>query len=250
MLIQPSGYYRCVTCSFTTKTKLVHICTKPVHTIKSEIGIYDPKRNFRYNCPKCDEKFCFPTMLQDHLNLHTNNKPYSCSKCKWKFTTMYNASAHERLCNGSGPTYNIMNCRKCNIRFTDALSYRQHQKEHKKEYDYRGLCSICGKISSNVKRHTETCHSTEGRFKCETCGKKFPILRYLEVHQEKHAYDKFSCQICGQSYQFNSGLRSHHLMVHSTVPCEICSKTMSMADYKNHQLTCNKSRTLIVKREK
>lgn len=200
--------------------------------------MYQLGENFKYTCKVCQEKFCFPTMYQDHLNMHTNNKPYRC-KCKRTFDTMFNLSFHQRFCRIFHKEEG-WRCTLCKIHYTDPLLYKKHRIEHKIKSN-SGLCSICGKYVRTLKQHMQKCHTSECNFTCETCGKKFPVMAYLKKHQEKHNMEKCLCQICGKAYQFRTGLRMHIAMVHTNVSCEYCSKTMTAGEYKKHKLDCDKS---------
>lgn len=227
-------YILCLTCKHFVENKESHVCK-----LSRMTKIYKLEDNFKYLCDYCDAKFCFPTMFQDHLNLHSNNKPYIC-ECRRRFCTLFHLSSHERSC--KIVQKEGWKCTKCKSQFTDQSMYRKHIIKHN-QTDASGLCSICGKYSRCVRNHMKKCHTAEMEYKhvCEICGKKFPVKEYLKVHKEKHQNDRFLCQICGKSYKFSTGLRLHKIAEHTNISCEYCSERMTNAEYKKHQKICGKS---------
>lgn len=204
-------------------------------------GMYQRKINFKYYCTMCDERFCFPTMYQAHLNLHTHNKPYACSICKRrKFTTLYNLSSHESLCTEI-PKWK---CKKCRAIFTDFSLYAKHKQQGHKTGETFGqelLCSICGMFLLDLTGHMRKCHAKERKFICEVCGKTFPVKEYLVRHQDQHKQEKYVCEICGKSYTHRTNFALHNSAHHKTVSCERCSESMTVSVFKEHKKLCGQS---------
>ena len=69
----------------------------------------------------------------------------------------------------------------------------------KTDHTQSSLCSVCGKIVANIKRHLGT-HS-EDHFKCNTCDKLFSTGRNLSDHKSdvhNHIKEKYHCKECSK----------------------------------------------------
>lgn len=136
---------------------------------------YYTRENFKFYCSACDERFCFPSMFQDHVNMHTRHKPYKCKKCrKVKFSTFYNLSAHARLCDGI--KIKSFTCRNCNKFFPDLGIYLQHIKEYEQE-----LNSVVAYMKT-----VKECQTKSREFYCNFCGKSFCRLTLRDNHEKIH----------------------------------------------------------------
>ena len=84
---QKKDYLQCHQCGWVggKDTMRYHINTKH----KS-----DQQRPFK--CTMCPKGFGLKKHLEDHINTHTGNKPYSCSYCGAKFASEGNRNAHVR----------------------------------------------------------------------------------------------------------------------------------------------------------
>lgn len=92
-------------------------------------------------CPydTCGKTFGKRTLYEDHLNIHTNAKPYQCSKCQKTFASRYSQSEHFRICI-SGIKYA---CQICAREFSTKGGLHNHcSAVHQ---DNRYVCR-CGKI--------------------------------------------------------------------------------------------------------
>ncbi|XP_045202253.2 gastrula zinc finger protein XlCGF7.1-like [Mercenaria mercenaria] len=92
------------------------------------------------NCPfeNCGRTFTRKQIYQDHLNQHTQTKPYSCVKCSVCFSSRYIMKRrHEKVC-VEGKTFK---CEQCEKSFTERRSLTYHiEGAHRPE---RFVC-VCG----------------------------------------------------------------------------------------------------------
>lgn len=75
-------------------------------------------------------------------------------------------------------------------------------------------CNVCHKgFSSKLGRdnHVKQKHGSRDQcFSCHICGKMFPTLNMLSIHQRVHSdYRPFECAECGKGYKHKKDLKTH-----------------------------------------
>jgi KRAB domain-containing zinc finger protein len=81
--------------------------------------------------------------------------------------------------------------------------------------------------------HKRQCHKGQRdrpySHKCMTCGKSFERLSALLAHQPLYSGDKpFTCNKCGSTYRYQSGLSAHRKSIHLDSIKELVNKDVDI----------------------
>ncbi|NXN31908.1 ZN438 protein, partial [Nycticryphes semicollaris] len=82
-----------------------------------------------YKCYVCNHTFQFKHHLQDHINTHTNKRPYSCRICRKTYIHSGNLSTHMKLHHNEGKPKKLVCCEFCAKVFGHAKVYFGHLRE-------------------------------------------------------------------------------------------------------------------------
>lgn len=225
-----------------------------------------------FKCNDCDKLFLTRRGLSIHAKVHNRNR-YECQICEDTFDTKTFLSDHYQYVHLIDGKYQCDRCTK-SFRVRAGLVYHIHTT-HKRE---RYVCQYCQKTYAPLavfKLHLRNMEDFGSctPFKCAHCWRTFSDKTVLERHLKQHSkifrcqhctetfvginlYDehvrshfiplpRVSCDVCGKSYNFISGLNRHRRQEHqeliaaentNRLPkykyfCDLCSKTFAEGTY-------------------
>uniref|UniRef100_G3WAN3 Zinc finger protein 438 n=1 Tax=Sarcophilus harrisii TaxID=9305 RepID=G3WAN3_SARHA len=82
-----------------------------------------------HRCHICNHHFQFKHHLQDHMNTHTNRRPYSCRICRKAYVHSGSLSTHMKLHHSESRLKKLMCCEFCAKVFGHIRVYFGHLKE-------------------------------------------------------------------------------------------------------------------------
>ncbi|XP_029361188.1 zinc finger protein 407 [Echeneis naucrates] len=169
------------------------------------------RKERKFECELCERSFSEKWALNNHMKLHSGEKPY---KCAWP---------------------------SCHYAFLNLSAMKDHYRTHTGEKSY--LCDLCGFAGGT--RHALTKHrrqhTGERPFKCRLCNFASTTQSHLSRHKRVHTGEKpYRCPWCDYRSNCAENIRKHilHTGKHEGVKMYNCPKcnyaTNSPMDFRNH----------------
>lgn len=213
-----------------------------------------------WKCDICHKSFTRRPHLEEHMILHTQDRPFKCAYCDDYFKSRFARLKHQEKfhlgpfpCDICGRQFNDTGNRKRHIECThggkrkwtcylcgksvrERTTLREHLRIHSGEKPH--LCSICGQSfrhGSSYRLHLRV-HHDDKRYECEECGKTFIRHDHLKKHRKIHTGERaHQCEECGKCFRRADHLAVHYKSIHLgekvwrkykavVHQCEVCKK--------------------------
>ncbi|XP_067297302.1 uncharacterized protein [Pseudorasbora parva] len=185
-------------------------------------------------CPDCGRVLSNASALENHMRLHTGERPYNCSQCGKAFPSVRGLNRHVKV-HAEEKRYQ---CEECGKSFVYHFTLTKHQLIHSGERPFP--CKICGKrFLAKADRATHMrMHTGEKPFSCTLCGKKFKHRVALNMHMQGHRGEKrYICPHCEKGFVDLGNFKRHKLIHTGERPfeCKECGKRFTQsAHLKKH----------------
>lgn len=190
-------YYKCETCGKLFRQSYNFIRHQTIHTGVRAFFCHICGKNFRvlgglqrhinehhygvkkYGCEVCGKKFAAKSTRDDHLNIHSDTRPFVCDICGKTFRQKASLHIHKLF-----HTNNYrFSCNLCGKKFRRGNELKVHSYLHTGHKPHK--CELCGamfRLGQDLKRHAKV----HVQFVCVQCGRSFSHEKYLNGHVKEH----------------------------------------------------------------
>uniref|UniRef100_A0A3Q3XC08 C2H2-type domain-containing protein n=1 Tax=Mola mola TaxID=94237 RepID=A0A3Q3XC08_MOLML len=139
-------------------------------------------------------------------------------------------------------------CQFCTSKFKTYFQLKSHLTKHKGEQVYKCVLKSCSQTFQKLDQFLEhiRTHQEQLTYRCHLCGKVFPSLFELGVHQYSHCFSPqqntrkettvYRCTKCQSRYSTQEALEQHLLTASHNFPCPHCQKVFPCERYFRRHL--------------
>lgn len=139
-------------------------------------------------------------------------------------------------------------CQFCPNKFSTYFQLKSHMTQHKNEQVYKCVVASCAQTFPKLDTFLEhiKSHQEELSYRCHLCGKDFPSLYDLGVHQYSHSLlpqhsprkdsTVYKCVKCVNRYSTPGALEHHLQTATHNFPCPHCQKVFPCERYLRRHL--------------
>ena len=190
-------------------------------------------------CPSCDNTY--PMMdVETHYGVCLASiprrrvqkfKPFKCATCgkvvdKRKYKEHLRTHLRAQGLTEEEAKMSLYHyCDKCDKRFTQKYALTDHiRSEHSNIKLECPMCNLTFQKRTEWTKHKIIAHSTDARYACQFCDKRFGSESDRMSHEKVHKEPEFQCHICSKLLKSKEALDAHEKMHTGEKPftCSIC----------------------------
>lgn len=211
-----------LSCHFPTHSDGIFKCKICKKTFSSPSKLEEHAcHHLTFECTECGQWILGSDAFHQHCYFHQKQKVIEtkCSNPSAKASppTRYQAAGEEEEIDVIGE--DLFNCSVCSMQFFSKSGLLEHQnKQHLNDKPFR--CELCGKkfaLRRYLRRHEQrhrlkSVQSSENEFRCNQCHTKFNTAKDLSLHMKRHAeknVGEYRCDMCYKSFSHWSLLKQH-----------------------------------------
>ena len=161
-----------------------HVCGKRFYRnyeLRNHVSCVHDKI-LRFACEICGRRFALKKTRDDHMTIHTGERPLICDVCGKSFATSTILYCHKR----SHQNF-VGSCTICGKEYRSRVHLRGHMYNHTRPELVS--CDICDKSFTtrpNMLEHRRNVHSDKRPHVCSVCGKAYKKRKSLMKHGNSH----------------------------------------------------------------